>query len=310
MNLTIKDFANLVGDEILSLPKECVDLMEHTNLEYERMSKEEQENILLTILKEIDRKEWERNNLFGIEKWEKGWEYNLNLFRECNYKIDSLYPKYVLNCNVDKIILRLRGEYIKTKDNLFEVKWYTIYRHWFFKKFLSEQDHIYEFGCGSCYNIPILVKLFPEKIIYGLDWAESSINILKEMQNRYKWKLEKKLFDMFNPDYNYEIKPNSAILTMGGLEQLGNNFESFLNYICASEARICVHMEPLVEEYDDTTFLGYVAKKFHKKRNYVGNFVGYIEKNKKNKILKVQKVHFGSRYQDSYCYVVWIPNYY
>ena len=36
---------------------------------------------------------------------------------------------------------------------------------------------------------------------------------------------------MFNPDTTLKIQNNSAVLTVGALEQLGKNFKKFINFL-------------------------------------------------------------------------------
>ena len=75
-------------------------------------------------------------------------------------------------------IMRVSGNYIKPKSHDFELNWYKAFRYWLFKTYLKDVDFIYEFGCGTGYNLPILSRLFPGKKLIGLDWVPESKSII------------------------------------------------------------------------------------------------------------------------------------
>ena len=67
---------------------------------------------------------------------------------------------------------------------------------------------------------------------------------------------------MFSPDESYGIEPNSAVMTVGGMEQLGHEFGAFLQYLLKESPEICVHIEPIYELYDQDTLSDYLAARY------------------------------------------------
>jgi SAM-dependent methyltransferase len=206
--------------------------------------------------------------------------------------------------------LRLRQKYVVPEDPNFETKWYEIFRLWIFKTYLSEVDNIYEFGCGSGFNIATLADLYPDKEIHGLDWAEASKEILEEMRRVHGLNIFGHVFDFFHPDQNLRIAPNSAVVTIGGLEQTGTNYEEFLQYILDSAPALVVHVEPIVEWYDSTNPIDHVAVRFHRKRKYLEGYLDRLydlENSGRIEILKKKRAFFGSLYLEGWSQLIWKP---
>ena len=77
------------------------------------------------------------------------------------------------------------------------------------------------------------------------------------------------MFDMFTPDYNLKMPNNSGVCTCASLEQLGNNYHKFLDFLFEKKPKIIINMEPIIEFYDDTNLLDYLAIKYHNKIKYL-----------------------------------------
>jgi hypothetical protein len=187
---------------------------------------------------------------------------------------------------------------------------YKIFRHWLFRKYLSEFDAIYEFGCGTGFNLVELAKLYPKKILHGLEWVEPPQKIMKILRERHGYNITGHLFDMFSPDKNLEVVPGSAFLAIGALEQLGDNFESFLKFVLEKKPSIFVHVDSFVELYDENNLSDYLALKHDIKRNYLNGYLTRLrelEKDGRVEIMQVQKVPCGGLYHDGYSHVIWKP---
>ena len=52
-----------------------------------------------------------------------------------------------------------------------------------------------------------------------------------------------------------QIKSDSAIFTLGGFEQLGNNFKPVLDKIISSKVDIVINIESFVEFYERMIYL-------------------------------------------------------
>ncbi len=285
------------------LEKNAIDILNKKNLKFCNISEDEKEKIKLFILKKVYGNElWVSGNKKRYI-WERGWRQNLLLFKK-NKNTDSLTPKFLGS----KRYLRYEKSWIKPNNKNFEFDLIEVYRTHIFKKYFFNVKNIYEFGCGSAQHIVRLGELFPDKNIFGLDWAKSSIDILKNLSLKKNKNFKGILFDMFNPNNKKKIHNNSAFLTVGALEQLGKNFRPFLNYMLKKKPKVVVHFETMDEFYNENSLFDYLAKIYDRKRNYLSGYfeaLKKLEKQKKIKIMRVKKIDFGSMMHDSYSTIVW-----
>jgi hypothetical protein len=306
LSLRPNDFANLFGITEKDLPPECISKIISTPFNYSVVEGDQRDQLLLEIFKKIDAGEFSLAGKKGIARWEKGWGENLEQFRDNKFDIAQLVPKYIRSGQP----LRLFQQYIQPEGDSFELNWYLIFREWLFKTYLSDVDAIYEFGCGSGFNIAALANLFPEKQLFGMDWAKQSVEIVNNLASSHKYKAKGKLFDFFNPDKNYKILPNSAIITIGALEQTGRNYMNFIRYVIQAKPTIVLNIEPTVEWYDPNKLVDYAAIRFHMKRKYWQGFPPALEKLKnqgKVEIIKQKRSFFGSLYLEGYSQSIWRP---
>ena len=105
-----------------------------------------------------------------------------------------------------------------------------------------------------------------------------------------------------------KIKPDTAIFTIGGFEQLGNNFRLIVDKIISSKVDLIINIESFVEFYDKKNLLENNFLEYDKKRNYLYGYYKYLKKlesKKKIKILKINKVKFGTLGHYSYSTIIW-----
>ena len=174
--------------------------------------------------------------------------------------------------------------------------------------YLKTFDSIYEFGCGTGFNLAVLAQLYPKKKLHGLDFVSSSVDLINRIGDTYSWSITGHLFNMLTPDENFEIADNSAIFTIGAIEQLASNFEVFLQFIVKKSPKLCIHVEPTLELYDKNNLVDYLAIKFHRKRGYTENYLARLRELESNNIVEILKVHrpfLGSLYMEGYSYIIW-----
>ena len=239
------------------------------------------------------------------QDWEKGWRENLNEYVQNDFDSNSLIPKFVRQ----KEYIRFQGNYISTANPNFETAFVTVLRNFLFEKYFKTFNDICEFGCGTGHNLIHLAKLWPEKKLYGLDWAESACELIDTIAQNKQLNLQSKKFDMFYPEWDKTLGPMTAVFTVGAMEQLGTRFSNFVDFLISKEIGICVNIETIYEMYDQDSLFDLVAAKYLEKRNYLRGFYGHLKKmESKNKvrILEVRRT-FGSFYHDGYSYIVWQP---
>lgn len=305
-SLTVKDLSKLLGINSSLIDPTTLHLFNKYNFNYFKSSTQEKESVFLNVIKKVYSNSLSKSGKYRKDEWEKGWQENLENFRKSNYDLNELVPKYIRPNQT----LRLFYQYVQPEDPRFELHWYNVFRNWIFSAYLKDVKNIYEFGCGSGYNLSILANLFPRKKIVGLDWVESSKNIVNNMANSHNLNVKGYVFNMFEPDYKLKIEEDSAVITLGGLEQLGKNYKKFSQYILKNSPQICIHMEPFYEIYNSDILFDHLAIEYIKKRNYLYGYIDHLKKlesQQKIKIIKLQRVQLGSLFHEGYSYVIWTP---
>jgi len=171
-------------------------------------------------------------------------------------------------------------------------------------KYMSKVMNIYEFGAGTGHNLlrMRLHNFFAD--LYGFDWARSSVKVMKRLG------LTVKQFDFFNPDYKIVLEENSAVYTVAALEQTGNMYHAFVEYLLRNKPSIVVHIEPIPELLDKTKLIDYLSIKYMEKRKYLSDYLIYLkelERDGKIKILETRRSGIGSKMLDGYSVIAWKP---
>ncbi len=304
--VTLHDFIESFGADENSISQECIDLITRKDFTYEILEGSKRDEVILEVLKKL---ESDRQIIGAKERqdiWSNGWNENLQDFINSNYDLQKLVPKFI---RPNKII-RYKQNYICSANPNFELDYYLVFRKWLFARYFKEFSNIYEFGCGTGFNLVALSQLYPDKNLYGTDFVKSSVDLVNAIAKAYNIKLKGAIFDMINPDQSFRLKENSLIFTIGSIEQLASKFENFLQYLLDNSPELCVHVEPTVELYEKDNLVDYLAIEFHKKRGYTQGFLPRLqelEKEGKTKILKVKRLFFGSLFMEGYNLIIWRP---
>lgn len=253
--------------------------------------------VVLELLRRAEKRDF---SIAGenVERWQKGWSENLEEFRRTG-DVNALTPKYLRPSKY----ARLGGQFIEPADPMFEANWYQVFRGWFARRYLSEFDHIYEFGCGSGHNVAFLAQEFPDKHVKGFDWADASVEIVRELHRR-GLDVDGERFDFFNPPRDWYWRPNSAVLTVGALEQTGLRWRPFLDFLRRTRPAMCLHIEPIVEWYDPSNLVDYTAIKIHEARGFWRGFVDEVEE---ISAIRHHRTGFGSLLLEGYSQFQWFP---
>ncbi len=302
--LTQEDFEDLFGEPSGTFFHECQKLVESLDFRYDILKGPFREEVFLRVLKTLHQ-DLEVAGKHRKQRWEDGWGENLSQFRSTGYDLVALAPKFV---RLQEII-RLRGEYVRPYSDQFESNFVKVLRQWMFRKWFHSIDHIYEFGCGTGHNLIDAAVLFPDRPLYGLDWSQTSQVILRLMKEHHGFNIVGREFDMLDPDASFALNPQSGVFTVGAMEQLGNQYHAFLNYILAQRPQICVHVETLYELYDQSDLFDFVAAKYLDKRKYLRGMLGTLQALEKEGRLQILGTirTFGSLYHDGYSVVIWKP---
>jgi hypothetical protein len=145
-----------------------------------------------------------------------------------------------------------------------------------------------------------------------LDWATSSQKILNSIAERgIEPKLQGRHFDFYNPDKKLKIIPNSALYTVAALEQIGDSYELFIQFVLDRKPAIVVHFEPIDELMDPDNLHDQLSVMYSRKRNYLKGFLPRLEELEREgrlTILRKQRVESGSFFIEGHSLIVWTPN--
>jgi len=313
MNLKLQesDFLSLFGEAdednfyYLNELKRFITLF---NFEYAVADRELFEESLLEILVSLQNNMFDKSGNHRLEKWEKGWGENLTEFIRSDFDTKKLVPKYYRGTTTS----RLRGEIIETRSPTFQYDFFQVLRFYITKKFLSNCKNIFEFACGPGHNIVAISEIINNDDVnfQGLDWSKESVKIIDEIAKRKNINCKGREFDFYSPDSSLSFPMDSILLTFGGLEQVGENHEKFLNFILHKKPSLCINVEPIHEFYDKDLFLDFLANSYHHSRNYLRNYLSkllLLEKRGNLQIEKISRVQFGGIYHEGWNILVWKP---
>jgi hypothetical protein len=240
--------------------------------------------------------------------WERGWGELADQVRETKITLESLRPQYFH----DDVPCRLFGDLVMPASAAFEY-WVGLGVRWLaFDEFLRGWPRVVEFGCGTGINLLLLSRLLPEACLVGCDWARASQRILAVMARQRSDRIEGHRFNMLVAEGwdGAAIDADTAILTVHALEQLSTGWHPFLDYLVARRPGICLHLEPLVELYDEQRPLDALASRYHRKRRYLEGFLPAVEALAaagRAEILARRRTSFGGLYHESYSILAWRP---
>ncbi len=248
MNTTTDNFARLFGITETQLPEICRRFATTFDYEYNVPPKAVRDDVVLGVIKHIDS---DKPTKVGAQRagiWESCWSENLRSFVSGGHDLERLVPKFIKPGQP----VRLNQDYVFPRNPSFELDFYQVCRAFLFDRFFARLKSAYEFGCGSGFNLVALSKQFPHINLYGLDWSKSSYEMVDMLATTHNMKIKGLPFDFFQPDRGLDLDPDSGVLTMCALEQVGPPHEPFVDYVLAKKPTICVKMEPIVDLYDET----------------------------------------------------------
>lgn len=301
-NITTSDWCRVF--DVKELPKACRNVLLEKDFRYRRFTEQERDMVLMKYLKKMDLEKLSVAGEDETARWEKGWGENLDNFRKSLDK-KELIPHY----NRKGSPARLFGNFIKPVDGNFENDWIDLLRAFLFETYLYDKSAVYEFGCGSAYNLLAFAEMDESKYYFGSDWVPQSSQIIKLIADELGHNMEGGVFDMFHPDSSMPVRENSVLLTFGSLEQMGTDYGKFLQFMLDKPFSLYVHIGSILEKYDtENSMVDYLTYRFEKMRNYCdGFFTSLLRLNSDGivDILKMHRIGCGSFLSDGYSLTVW-----
>ena len=299
--IDIKDFEKAFGEKATDFMR---DRILSYNFSYNNLAASEKDKLVLSILKKIENG-LERSGEHRLDAWNSGWGENRDLLKK-DISLESLIPKYFGKFPY----VRWKKEFIKPSSANFEYNMVQVMQYWFFEKFLSSVETIYEFGCGTGHNLFRASQTNPRAEIWGLDWAKSSQETINLINEKLDVNFNSRNFDFFNIDKSFRLNKNSGVYTFAALEQVGESHKNFINYLIEQKPEVCLHIEPIAEMIDDEDLNDYLSIQYFKARNYLSSFYDYLldlESQNKIEMLFSKPSFIGSQYINGYSVVAWRP---
>jgi len=302
-NFFVSTFKNNVN---FSADNDLLNFIDNKELIYLSLNSVEENNIKELLEKEINNAKNRKVGEHRKDLWSDVWNDVLKKFEDSLFDIKALNPDFISKTNY----LRFNGKYIKPVNKNFEMNFYEIIRYIISKTYFANYENIYEFGCGSCFNLASFANNFPNKNFFGSDWAPSSKKIIDLLRAKHNLNIRGFILDFFNPNKNQSIKSNSLFLTMCSFEQIGNKFDQILDFFISHKPGLVVQLEPINEFYDLKNPFDRYAFNYHTNRNYLTNYFSRLVDLEKQNIIDIlykSRIGFGSFYQESYSLIVWQP---
>jgi len=307
MILNASDFAKSFGINESELDAGTIQLIRDEKLDIAPLEPNDRDALVLEIIQRIRNDRQVIASKDRTEVWERGWAENLALFRKDPQSDEALVPKFV---RPGKPVRWFKNYYHSKNDN-FELSYIKVLRHFIVSKYFADVQNIYEFGAGTGFNLIHANKIFPDKNLIGTDFVQPAVDLMNEIGATRGIPLQSSLFNMLTPtSETLRIQNGSGVWTFGSLEQLGGKLDEMIDYLIENRPDICVHVEPVVEFYEENNLVDYLAKWFQSQRGYSAGLVGLLENRQQKgeiEILKMQRLNFGSLMMEGYNLMVWKP---
>jgi len=302
----VKEFEKIIGSKISNFIAKKIN---KAKLVYSPLTTKERDGVILKITNILLDNSIPFSGEHRKNQWEKGWEENLLEYKKEQNSI-SLVPKYYYKYKDSKYkIGKINGEFFKFISPNFDFETAGIIVYWAIETYLKNVTNIFDFGCGTGHNLLKMREVNKTANITGLDWVSSSQKTVRQIAKNYNdKKMFARKFDYFNPDYSLKLPQKSGIFTMESLEQTGNNYKKFIDYVLKNRPEIVVNIEPITELLDENKLVDNLTIKYARKRNYLNGYLDYLrklEKQGKIKVHKAKRTYIGDTFNESKSIIVW-----
>ena len=274
-------------------------------------TREERDHAFLDMVKAVYHNELPVSGPARHPIWEQGWDENLAEFDPAKAGRELARPHYY---NKYPVVRWMGDLYVPTSED-YEHNMLALIQDWVFDKYLRDVKCVCEFGCGTGHNLFRVRDVNPNCSLVGLDWAESAVKFinLQALHGAYKpgstWAAQ---FDFFNPTNSAPVAFSSetAFITVASLEQVGNRWKPFFDYVMEYKPKIVIHIEPIEEVLNPEVLLDHLSLGYFRKRGYLSGWLRQlITAHELNRITlhEVLRTHIGSKFIEGYTVLVWSP---
>jgi SAM-dependent methyltransferase len=242
-----------------------------------------------------------------LKIWRSEWRHVRDRVVAEGVSLETLRPDYFRFQT-----LRLDGEYVFIDDPLFEHQIYIAILRLLFTKYLLAFSKVIDLGCGTGTSLYLLSQVIPKVELFGCDWVPESQEIVHAIGHTSGASITGLNFNMKTVEGHeaIPIDPESAVITLHSMEQLGSDFEAVLDLLLTEKPKLVLHLEPLVELYDEENLFDQFAATFHRQRNYLDGYLTRLRElatQGRVEIIEERRFQFGSTWHEAYSLLVWQP---
>ena len=216
--------------------------------------------------------------------WQDDWFNVLQNLRTNNENVKSIIrPKWFR----ESAFVNIQNCLSLTETPYVDWEYQLITRQMLFYTHLKDIENICEFGSGSGTNFYLINEILQNKNFILSDISVTSLKIIEEL----KRKLNRNNLIYSNidieQDIDLQLPDNTAVITTSVLEQVGDNYKNFINFILKEKPQIVINVEPIVELLDSKNGFDNVMNLYCEKRKYLAGYLTELEKLEKQKKIKI-----------------------
>ena len=216
--------------------------------------------------------------------WQDDWFSVLQNLQTNNDNVKSIIrPKWFR----ESAFVNIHNCLSLTKTPYVDWEYQLITRQMLFYTHLKDIENICEFGSGSGANFYLINEILQDKSFILSDISVTSLKIIEEL----KRKLNRNNLTYSNidieQDIDLQLPDNTAVITTSVLEQIGDNYKNFINFILKEKPQIVINVEPIVELLDSKNGFDNVMNLYCEKRKYLAGYLTELEKLEKQKKIKI-----------------------
>jgi hypothetical protein len=277
-------------------------------LAYRIVQGAERDGVIRHVLERIDTTDLRVVGENDPTVWERGWGEIRDRIRTQGFDLSLLSPQYFEQHRT----LRFDGNYIDAGGSAFVTAYDDLLRRIVLARYLEGATRVVEFGCGTGTSQVILADLLPHAELVAADWAAPSQDIIRVLATHMKRAVRPVRFNMLTLEGfdKLAIDHATAVVSVHALEQLGGNWEPLLARLLEVRPKLCLHLEPILELYDESLLFDFLAAKYHRRRNYLHGWLSRLRELAaagKVEITEERRLGFGDRYHEAYSVVTWRP---
>ena len=216
--------------------------------------------------------------------WQDDWFSVLQNLQTNNDNVKSIIrPKWFR----ESAFVNIHNCLSLTETPYVDWEYQLITRQMLFYTHLKDIENICEFGSGSGANFYLINEILQDKNFILSDISVTSLKIIEELKRKLnRNNLTHSNIDI-EQDIDLQLPDNSAVITTSVLEQIGDNYKNFINFILKEKPQIVINVEPIVELLDSKNGFDNVMNLYCEKRKYLAGYLTELEKLEKQKKIKI-----------------------